>query len=91
MHVSGMVAMFMHVLFMKHYFHAWNMHEPRRVQNISIALRKTCMWQVYHGTMHEIFMKFHITSYWLETAALQIWKRWDFKKASMLQVAGSLS
>ena len=56
--ISCMEATFMHVSCMKHYFHAWNMHEPCKVQKlVYIALHKTRMTGIpwYHAwNMHEV-------------------------------------
>ena len=74
-------------------FHAWRYETCMNhacFKKLASPMHKTCVWQVYHAwNMHEIFnhiwtmhvtcMKFHITSYWLEAAALQIWKLWDRK------------
>ena len=63
-HISSIKATctFMHVSCMKHYFHQWNIHELCMVQNISIALHKTCVtgttWYLA-WTMHEV--SHHIT------------------------------
>ena len=61
MHVSCMEATFMHVSCMKH---AW-------FKTLALPCIKHA-WQVYHGTMHAWNMHevSHITSYWLEAAAL---------------------
>ena len=88
--ISCMVATFMRVSCMKHYFHAWhmtdscmetsNMHETCMFKPLALP----CIKYVYHGTMHEA------SHYWLETAALPIWKR-SIKKALVPQVAASVS